>query len=159
MPAAPSNRSRPIGLLLILAVALALYGLLLAGALNDPGGGGESRMSAAFEELFLSFALWLVLTLALIVAGITGAMPRWARILAVVLVPTAAVAFLTALDMVSPERPWPLATVALLPLLIGFYALWARLPALHAAFGAERTSTAVWAAVFFLSVATFVMAA
>jgi len=149
--------SRPIGLLVLLPVALLLYGLLLVSALSDSGGGGEARISAAYEELVYSFALWVVLALMLIVAGITGSMPRWVRILAVVVVPMAAAAFFTALDMVSPEQPWPLAIVVLLPLLIVFYAFWARLPALHKTFGAERISTAVWAGLFFLSIATFVM--
>ena len=49
--------------------------------------------------------------------------------------------------------------VAALPLLIGFYAFWARLPQLQARLPAERTSVAVWASIFVLSVATFVLAA
>ena len=144
---------------MLLPVALVFYGLLLANAAHEPTGGGESSMAAAYEELFESVALWFVLALMMFVAGLTGSMPRWVKILAVVVVPIAAAAFFTALDMVSSERPWALAVVVLLPILIVFYAFWARLPALHKAFEAERISTAVWAAVFFLSIATFVMAA
>jgi hypothetical protein len=47
----------------------------------------------------------------------------------------------------------------LLAPLIVFYAFWARLPRLQAALPAEPTSVAVWASIFFLSVATFVLAA
>ena len=36
---------------------------------------------------------------------------------------------------------------------------WARLPRLQAALPAERTSVAVWGAIFFLSIITFVVAA
>ena len=74
----PPQRSWPIGLLLLLAVACVLYFLMLASALNQPAGGGESRMAAAFEALFLTAGLWIVLVIMIIVGGVSGAMPGWA---------------------------------------------------------------------------------
>ena len=154
----PSERSRPLGLLLLLPVALVLYGLLLANAVNQPAGGGESGIAAALAGLFLTVGLWIVLAVMLVVAGITGSMPRWVGFLALVLVPMSGVAAFTALDMCSRHMPWALLFLVLLPVLIVFYAFWARLPALRARFG-EPTSAAVWGSVFALSIAAFALAA
>jgi hypothetical protein len=161
MPKSPSQppRSAPIGLWLVLPVAAILYVLMLGNAAQQPSGGGESRIAAAYEALFITSGLWIVLALLLLVAGITGSMPRWTAVLAVVLVPTAAIACFTALDMGSRHMEWAIAIVAALPALVIFYALWARLPRLHAALRAEPISVAVWGAIFFLSAATFVLAA
>jgi len=46
-----------------------------------------------------------------------------------------------------------------LPALIAFYAFLARVPALGIALGAARISVMVWATIFFLSIAAFVLAA
>jgi hypothetical protein len=159
MQSTPSERSLPLGLLLILPVAIVLWALLLANAVNQPSGGGESSMAAAFAGLFVTLGLWLVLALMLVVAGITGSMPRWVGFLALVLVPMSGVAAFTALDMVSRHMPWAIVFLILLPILIVFYAFWARLPALRSALDAQRTSAAVWGSVFALSVVAFVLAA
>ncbi len=153
------HRSFPVGLSFLLVIALALYVLLLANAVYEPTGGGEARISAAFEGLFLAAGLWIVLAIMMIVAGIMGTMPRWAAILAVILVPTAAVATVVALDMCSRNIREAIVFLLLLPALVAFYAFWARLPRLQAAMPAERTSIAVWAAVFLLSIMTFALAA
>jgi len=155
----PTERSLPIGLLLTLPVALVLYGLMLANAVNEPMGGGESRMAAAFEGLFVTVGLWIVLAVMLVIAGITSSMPRWVGFLAIVLVPMSGIAAFTALDMVSRHMPWAIVFLILLPILIVFYAFWARLPTLHSALEAQRTSTAVWGSIFSLSIAAFVFAA
>jgi hypothetical protein len=159
MPSAPPARSLPVGLLLILPVALVLYGLMLANAVHESSGGGEARMADAFEGLFVTAGLWIVLALMLVVAGITGSMPRWVAVLAVVLVPMSGVAAVVALDMCSRHIPWALLFLVILPGLIVFYAFWARLPALHTALDAQRTSAILWGLVFALSIAAFVFAA
>ena len=153
------RRSLPIVLLLLLAVALVLYVLMLANALHPSTGGGEARMGDAFEALFLIAGLWIVLSLMLMAGGLGGAMPRWAAILAVILMPVSAVAAAVAIDMCSRHMEWAVVFLVLLPALIVFYAFWARLPGWRAALPAERTSTAVWGAIFFLSVAAFVLGA
>ena len=83
----PTQRPWPIGLLLLLAVAGVLYVLMLANALYQPSGGGESRIEAAIEGLFLTAALWIVLAIMIIVGAATGSMPGWAGGLAGLLVP------------------------------------------------------------------------
>jgi len=157
----PTQRSRPIGLLLLLLLAVVgvLYVLMLANALYQPAGGGDAGIAAAIEALFLTAGLWIVLAIMIVVGAVTGAMPGWAGGLAGVLVPASGIANVTAVDMCSRHMPWAIVFPVLLAPLIAFYAFWAALPQLHAALPAERTSVAVWASVFVLSVATFVLAA
>jgi len=155
-------RSWPFGLIALALVAAALYVPLLATALYKPAGGGEALMAQAFEMLFLAGGLWIVLALMLLVGGLMGAMPRWVAWLAIVLVPMAAVADVTALDMCSRHMEGAIVLVAALPALVAFYAFRARLrPKAVAPAGPtdDRTSALVWGAIFFLSVATFVLAA
>ena len=155
----PPQRSWPIGLLVLLAVAGVLYGLMLANASYKPSGGGEASLEAALEGLFLTAALWIVLAIMIVVGAVSGAMPGWAGGLAGLLVPASGVANFTAIDMCSRDMPWAIVFPILLAPLIAFYAFWARLPQLQARLPAERTSVAVWASIFVLSVATFVLAA
>jgi hypothetical protein len=158
MPSLP-QRSWPIGLLVLLAVAGVLYALMLANAVAQPSGGGEARIGAAVEGLFLTAGLWIVLAIMIVVGAATGAMPGWAGGLAGLLVPASGVANFTAVDMCSRHMPWAIVFSILLAPLIAFYALWAGWPRLHAALPAEGTSVAVWTSIFVLSVATFVLAA
>jgi hypothetical protein len=151
--------SRPYGLLLLALAAVVLLVLLLDSALYKSTGGSESQISQAIETLFIIAGLWFVLLVMLLIAVLGEAMPPWVPWLALVLVPMAAVAHAVAVDMCGRHMEWAVAIVAALPALIIFYALWARLPRLRAALPAERTSTVVWGAVFFLSAVTFVIAA
>ena len=152
-------RAAPVGMLLLSLVAAVLLALLLANAVYKPAGGGESLISQAIEALFIFAGLWFVLLVMLLIAVLSEAMPRWVPWLALVLVPMAAVANAVAVDMCGRHMEWAVVIVAALPLLIIFYSLWARTPRLRAALPAERTSTVVWGAVFFLSAVTFVLAA
>jgi hypothetical protein len=154
-----SVRAAPIALLLLSLVAAVLLVLLLDNAVYKPAGGGESLIAQAIEALFIMAGLWFVLLVMLLIAVLGEAMPRWVPWLALVLVPMAAVADAVAVDMSGRHMEWAVVIVAALPMLIAFYALWARLPRLRAALPAERTSTVVWGAVFFLSAVTFVLAA
>ena len=154
----PPQRSLPIGLLVLLAIAAVLYGLMLANALSLPSG-GEAGIEAAIGALFLTAGLWIVLAIMIVVGAVMGAMPGWAGGLAGILVPASGVANFTAIDMCSRDMPWAIVVPILLAPLIAFYAFWAGWPKLHAALPAEHTSVAVWASIFVLSVATFVLAA
>jgi hypothetical protein len=150
----PPQRSWPIGLLVLLAVAGVLYALMLANAVSRPSGGGEAGIETAIEGLF-----WIVLVIMIVVGAVMGAMPGWAGGLAGLLIPASGVANFTAIDMCSRDMPWAIVVPILLAPLIAFYAFWAGWPKLHAALPAERTSVAVWASIFVLSAATFVLAA
>ncbi|SJZ88957.1 hypothetical protein SAMN02745126_02725 [Enhydrobacter aerosaccus] len=155
----PLPRSFPVGLSLLLVIATLLCVLQIANALHDSTGGGEARISDAYEGFFLSVGLWIVLAIMMLAAGITGTMPRWTALLAVILVPTAAVASVVALDMCSRNLRWAVVFLLALPALVAFYAFWARLPALHAALPAEKVSAIIWTAIFLLSIVTFALAA
>jgi hypothetical protein len=155
----PPQRSWPTGLLVLLAVAGVLYALMLANALYQPSGGGEAGLEAALEGLFLTAGLWIALVIMIVVGAVMGSMPGWAGGLAGILLPASGVANFTAVDMCSRDMRWAIVVPILLAPLIAFYALWAGWPKLHAALPAERTSVAVWASIFVLSVATFVAAA
>ena len=81
-----------------------------------------------------------------------GEMPRWAAILAVVAHPLSGVGAFVAIDMMSRKAAWALIVPALLPLLLAFYAIWARFPGLHR-FPARTTSIVVWVAILVLAIA------
>jgi hypothetical protein len=133
--------------------------VLLAGnALYKPAGGGEALMAQAFQMVFIAFALWVALVGMVVLGGVMGGMPRWVGWLAIVLVPMAGIADVVAVDMCGRHMEWAVVVVVLLPLLIGFYAFWARLRFKSAPPG-ERTSALVWGSVFLISALTFVVAA
>jgi len=158
-PSSPPLRSWPIGLLMLLAIAGVLYGLMLANALYQPSGGGEASLEAALEGLFLTAGLWIVLVIMIIVGAARGTMPGWAGGLAGILIPASGVANFTAVDLCSRHVPWAIVAPVLLAPLIAFYAFWEGWPRLQAALPAERVSGAVWASIFVLSAATFALAA
>lgn len=122
----------PVGSIVLLIVAGFLY-LAMAGSLvgldaTDAAGRG---MAMGFGTIF-GAALWLVLALLLLIAAINGAMPTMGKIGAAVLLPLSAVAASVAVDLYSQRADWAFVVVLVLPLLIAGYALWARIPALHA---------------------------
>ncbi len=149
-------RTRPIALIVLLVIACVPYFLMLASAAT-PMSGGDAVVGEAIAALFFILALWVVLAIMLVVGGATGSMPRWAAIVAVILVPASGVATTVALDMCSRHMPWAIVFDIVLPALIVFYAFWAGMPQLHARWPAQSTSTAVWATVFLLCVATFAL--
>jgi hypothetical protein len=142
------------------ALACLLYVFMIANALNTPtGGGGEDRIGDAFEALFVTGGLWIVLAAMVAVGAIMGSMPRWAAILAVFLIPLSGVAAFIAIDMCSRNMRWAVAFPALLPLIITFYAYWARSKRLHDALPPRRASLFAWGAVLVLSIAPMALAA
>jgi hypothetical protein len=124
---APPQRSTPIGAFLLFAVACGLYIAMLMNAATQLGG-GEAAFSDAIASLYLTVALWIVLALLLVNAGLMGAMPRWSAIVAVILVPLSGVAAFVAIDMCSRHMRWAIAFPVTLPPLIAAYTMWTRLP-------------------------------
>jgi len=147
-------RAAPFGMLTLLGMAAALYiALLVASA--APLEGGEAAYSQAWGALLLTFWLWVVLALALIVGAVMGQMPLTFGLAALLLHPISGVAAVVAIDAVSRHIEGALAVVALLPPLIAFYALWARLPSLRSRAPAGTVGAAVWVAVALLSIGGF----
>jgi len=151
------QRSPPIGAFLLFAVACALYIAMLVKAAT-PLGGGEAAFSDAIGSFFLTVALWIVLALLLVNAGLMGAMPRSSAIVAVLLVPLSGVAAFVAIDMCSRHIQWAIAFPATLPPLIAAYAMWARLPRLRVLFPSSAISLSAWIMVFVLSICPLILA-
>ena len=146
-------RSAPVGTIMLIAVTGALYLWLMVSVTGPMGGSGEALTAQAFEAFFLTVFLWAALALLLVVGGVMGEMPRWAAILAVVTHPLSGVGAFVAIDMMSRNAKWALAVPALLPLLLAFYALWARFARLHARLPAGTTSIVVWTLILVLAIA------
>src|SRR5258708_4469432 len=140
---------------------------MLAAILGQPGGdpgsyGGEGRIATAFSQLYALIAgvpLWIVLGGLLLIGAIKGEMPRWAAIGAGVLYPLSGVAAFAA-GALSYSYPggWAVLVPAVLPPLIALYAMWARLPALHAVLRPDATSAALFGAIAAVTLATVPLA-
>lgn len=140
-------RAAPFGALALLLVAAVLYVVLLANAFPPTDGGGEERISQAVGAVIFALCLWIVLALLLLVGGVRGEMPRWAAVSAVVLHPLAGVGEVVALDALSRHVSGAIVFVALLPLAIAGYAMWARLTELHQAYPPQSVSVAALSAI------------
>ncbi len=154
-----TRRSFPFGFAIVSVPAAALYVVMLVEALTVQTGGGEAAMASGFEILFITIGLWLALTLLLVIGGLMGEMPRGAALAAIPLVPASCIAAFVALDMCSRHIRSAAFFPATLAALLGFYAVWARLPQLRAALPSKSTSLWVWGAVGVLSAAAFASAA
>ena len=153
----PSRRTIRIGTYLVLALASGLYVAMLLNV-QVPAGGGEARIANAYQVLFLTLWLWIVLAVLLGICGVMGEMPRWAGIAAIFLHPLSGVAAFVAIDM-AERHAWAIVFPVLLPLLTALYAMWARLPQLHAKLPAKTMSLAAWGTILVLSIWALVAAA
>jgi len=156
-PGEARPRTFPFGTILLLAIAVVLYGAMLS-TISFSAGGGDAAFGKAMASLFATAGLWIALVLLLIAAGVMGEMPRWAVFVAVFLVPLSAVATFAAIDMCSRHIRWAVAFPVVLPVLIAAYALWLRMPGLRSVVSAERASTIAWALVLVLSGAALLTA-
>ena len=143
-------RSAPIGMTALLAVAIVLYGGLLASGMT-PLGHGEEAFSHAWAGFLLTCALWIVLALMLIVGAVMGRMPLWAGIIAPLLHPLSGLAAFAALDAVSRRVGGEIVVLVLLPPLIAGYAFWARMPPWRDRYPPGPVSGFIWAAVALIS--------
>jgi hypothetical protein len=148
----------PVATILLLVLAGLLYAPMMGCFIDAPNSDAFGRGLALAYGAILAGLLWLVLAALLIVAAIKGRMPLWARVGAVVLWPLSCVAVWMAADGHAAGDPSAIWVPALLPPLIALYALWARLPALHATFRAGVTSIVLGGAIAFLSLAPLVAA-
>ena len=157
MTAETQQRSIPFGTILLLAVACG-FSVMMLGSTSFSTGVGDASFGQAMASLFFTAGLWIALAVLLIAAGVIGEMPRWVRFIAVFLLPLAAVATVTAIDMCSRHIKWAIVFPIVLPLLIALYAVWARFPACRAAIPVEPMSAAIWTLVLVLSGAALLAA-
>jgi len=133
-----------------------LYAAMMTCLADAPGGDAFGRGLALAYAAFIGAVLWLVLAALLIVAAVKGRMPVWATIGLVVLLPLSCIAVWMAGDAVGRGDGSALLIPALLPPLYALYAVWARLPALHARLRAGLVSAVLGAAIVFLTAVPFV---
>jgi hypothetical protein len=157
-PRAP--RMAFIGGLLLLGVACLLYRPMMLNiarsASHELIESGETSLGRGFDELFrgvLILLLWIVLAILLFLRGKGQKMPPQALVAAAILLPLSGVAAIYAANLYASYAGWAIVVPALLPPLIALYAMWARLPALHAALPARVINVAIGGAILVLTIA------
>ena len=146
----------PVGSIILLVVAAALYAAMLSCLIDAPNSDAFGRGLALAYGAILGTALWIVLAVLLVIAAVKGRMPLWAIVGLVVLVPLSCVVMWFAGDAYARGDASAIWVAALLPPLLALYALWARLPALHATFRPLPTGAVLGAAIAYLTVAPLV---
>ena len=147
----PSKRA-PVGTIVLLVLAALLHAAMLGCLADSPNADAFGQAIVLLYAAFLGVVLWLVLAALLLTAVARGRMPLWATLAMVVLWPLSAVAVFMAGDAYSRGDPSAIWVPAFLPPLFALYALWARLPALHATFRAGTTSMVFAGAIAVLAV-------
>ena len=160
-PRAP--RIASIGAWLLLGFACLLYLALMhdivpspARALIQRGEPASNAIQAGFDELIrtvLILLLWIVLAILLFLGGTGRKAPLQTRVAAAILLPLSGVAAIYATDLYARYAGWAIVVPALLPPVIALYAMWARLPVLHAAFPAKTVNAAIGGAILVLTIA------
>jgi hypothetical protein len=148
----------PVGTIVLLVLAAVLYAAMLGSLAEAPNADAFGKAIVQLYAAFLAGVLWLVLAALLLIAVARGRMPLWATLAMVVLWPLSAVAVWMASDAYSRGDSSAIWVPALLPPLFALYALWARLPALHATFRAGTTSAVFAGAIAVLAVTPMVTA-
>jgi hypothetical protein len=146
----------PVGTILLLVLAALLYAPMLACYIDATSGDAFGRGLASAYGAILAGMLWLVLAALLVVAVVKGRMPMWAIVGAAILWPLSCVAVWMAGDAYARGDASAIWVPALVPPLFALYALWARLPVLHATFRAGVTSAVLGGAIAFLALAPLV---
>ena len=124
----PQAGRAPVGAVLTFIAAAILYAAMMASMsdLHDSDAAGRG-MAAAFGAMF-GIALWLAIAVLLLIAFINGRMPRWAAASMLILHPLAGVAAIAAANLHAAQGGWPIYVAAILPPLVGIYALAMRVP-------------------------------
>jgi hypothetical protein len=148
----------PVGTIVLLVLAALLHAAMLGCLAEAPNADAFGQAIVLLYAAFLGVVLWLVLAALLIIAVARGRMPLWATLAMVVLWPLSAVAVWMAGDAYSRGDSSSIWVPALLPPLFALYALWARLPVLHATLRAGTTSAMFAGAIAVLAVTPMVTA-
>jgi hypothetical protein len=147
----------PLGTIILLLVAGLLYVVMLMTVRTSAN--GDAAFGAAVAWFFCTAALWLALTILLLVGGGMGRMPRKAAGSLILLQPLAGAALIVSGDFYSRHLELPPFEPALLPVLIAAYAVWARFPSLHSRFPPTPTSSTLLGLIGGISVLSLLIAA
>lgn len=158
-PRAP--RMASIGALLLFGFACLLYLALMHDIVPSParefiqrGEPASNAIDKALKGLvagFLIFLLWIVLAILLFLGRKCQKMPPQQLVAAAIL--SSGLAAFYATDLYARYAGWAIVVPALLPPLIALYAIWARLPALHAVLPAKIINPATWGVILVLTIA------
>jgi hypothetical protein len=141
--------------ILVVAILFLWVGLLHNMATPNASDAAGNGLAGAYM-IFFAAAIWIMLAILLILAGINGEMPPWTAALAFILVPASGVAAVAAgamieeLDKLGTNARWLLVVPALVPPLLMLFAAWAYLPSLRAA-SPVHIGAIVWSLVLILS--------
>ena len=153
-----NSTGAPVETIVLLVLAAVFYAGMMSCLSDAPNSDAFGRGLALAYGAILGTVLWIILAVLLIIAAVNGRMPVWAILGLVVLVPLSCIAMWLAGDAYGRGDASAIWVAALLPPLFALYALWARLPALHATFRAVPTSAVLGAAIGFLTLAPLVAA-
>ena len=158
-PRAP--RMASIGAWLLLGFACLLYLALMRDIVPSParefiqrGEPASNAIEEAFTALvagFLICLLWIVLAILLFLRRKGQKTPPQELVAAAILFSGIAAYYAT--DLYARYAGWAIVVPALLPPSIALYAIWARLPTLHAPLPAKIVNPAVWGAILVLTIA------
>lgn len=141
----------PYGAIALFTIAFLLYSGFLANLMGSRGTDVAGRGMAMGFAAIIGLVLWSVLAVLFVLAFVNGSLPPWAAAAAVVLVPLSAIAAVTAAGLADDKGRWLMAAPFLLPPLIAFYALWARLPEWRDALPVAPTSAVLGGAIVLLT--------
>jgi tetratricopeptide (TPR) repeat protein len=149
--AGPGRTSPPIAAIIVLIPAAYCY-LTMVANLSDLGysDAAGNALTAAFAVLF-GFAVWVLLGVLLVIAGVKGNIPAWAGMIVAILLPASAITSTIASDLSSSQNSWVLIEPYALPPLIAAYAFYARLTGLHRAIPLVPTTIAALVAMTILT--------
>jgi hypothetical protein len=149
-----------LGLACLLYLAMMMLGIAPSPA-HPPIESGEASVVRGLDELFrgllrglLIVLLWIVLAILLFRrGGNSQKMSPQALVAAAILLPLSGVAAIYAANLYASYAGWAIVVPASLPPLIALYAIWMRLPVLHAALPAKIINPAAWGAILVLTLA------
>lgn len=153
-----ASPSFPWGTTTLLVIAAFLYMAFLVNLFGLRGGDAMGRGLAMGFAAIIGLVLWLVLASLYAVAIFKGQMPPYAAAAAIVLLPLSAIAAASATGLYSDRHgDWLIAIPAILPLVLGLYAVWARFTDLHAALTPTATTVATGCAIALLTAVPLVL--
>jgi hypothetical protein len=150
--AASIGTAAPVFLVLSLICWVAMLGTMASwiGKTPVPGRETDRVMSQAYSGGF-AVLLWILLGALLLIASSKHVVPPWLGATAWIFHPLSGAAVVAAIVVLyAPERRWPIAIPAVLPVLIVAYVLYAFFPAI--AIPVANVGIAVWAVAIVLSV-------
>jgi hypothetical protein len=158
-PGRSSPPPAPFGLIVssiaVGAIALLVWAFVLATLADLSGSDPAGNAYAQAYGVFAIVLLWMLLAILLVLAGLGGAMPWIAALVALIMLPVSGLATINAARLLEDPRSapfyWPMAIPAAVPPLVIVFCFWTLLPRLRALLPAGHVAGIVWGATLVLS--------